>query len=244
MCTTGGTDCGWSLSEGQHSRAGQDGRLDSLPGPGDPGLGPTHRPPHRRHVPGRRPQRRPTPGGSGCVDRRHRHDRRQQGRRARLLQPGPAGPGDHCPGAILAKVWEEVGGRVLPPTRVKSCAATRTTRCGPRCGRWPGSCTSWTGAWSSPGCAAAAAAPGRPVDPKDRRPAQRRADPSQTRRRLAPDHPHAPGAPVVASDRQGDGAAGASDAFERFQPSGSDRLDERLMVQFVLVGVALGKVGD
>jgi len=32
------------------------------------------------------------------------------------------------------------------------------------------------------------AAPGRPVDPQDHRPAQRRADPSQTRRRLAPDH--------------------------------------------------------
>ena len=40
------------------------------------------------------------------------------------------------------------------------------------------------------------------------------------------------------------GAAGASDAFECFQASGSDRCGERLVVQFVLVGVALGEVGD
>src|SRR5215216_2237306 len=35
-----------------------------------------------------------------------------------------------------------------------------------------------------------------------------------------------------------------SDAFVGFQPSGSDCLDEGLMIQFVLVGVALGEVGD
>ena len=35
-----------------------------------------------------------------------------------------------------------------------------------------------------------------------------------------------------------------SDAFEGFESSGSDRLDERLIIQFVLVGVALGEVGD
>jgi hypothetical protein len=29
-----------------------------------------------------------------------------------------------------------------------------------------------------------------------------------------------------------------------FQPSGADRLDEGLMIQLVLVGVALGEVGD
>jgi hypothetical protein len=35
-----------------------------------------------------------------------------------------------------------------------------------------------------------------------------------------------------------------SDAFVGFQPSGSDRLDEGLMVQLVLVGIALGEVSD
>ena len=62
----------------------------------NPGVDPAQWPPHRRHVPGGRPQRRPRPRGPGRVDRRHRHDRRRQGRRAGLLQPGSAGPGDHC----------------------------------------------------------------------------------------------------------------------------------------------------
>src|SRR5215203_3183865 len=35
-----------------------------------------------------------------------------------------------------------------------------------------------------------------------------------------------------------------SHAFVGFQPSGSDRLDEGLIIQLVLVGVALGEVGD
>jgi hypothetical protein len=37
---------------------------------------------------------------------------------------------------------------------------------------------------------------------------------------------------------------GSSDAFKRFEPSGSDRLGERLVVAFVLVGVSLGEVGE
>jgi hypothetical protein len=60
--------------------------------------------------------------------------------------------------AILAKVWEEAGGQVFTTDQGESCATTRTARCGPRCARWPGSCTSGTGAWSSPDCAAVVAA--------------------------------------------------------------------------------------
>ena len=37
---------------------------------------------------------------------------------------------------------------------------------------------------------------------------------------------------------------GSSEAFEGFQPPGSDRVDELLVVLFVLVGVPLGEVGD
>ena len=40
------------------------------------------------------------------------------------------------------------------------------------------------------------------------------------------------------------GGAATSNTFVGFQASGSDRLDERLMIQLVLVGVALGEVGD
>jgi hypothetical protein len=71
--TGGGGEAG-RLSEGQYPRAGQDGCLDPLPGPGNPGVGPAQRPPRRRHVPGGGPQRRPRPGGPGRIDRRHRHE--------------------------------------------------------------------------------------------------------------------------------------------------------------------------
>jgi hypothetical protein len=41
--------------------------------------------------------------------------------------------------------WPRCGrrpaGGCSPPTTVKSSAMTTTTRCGPRCGRWPGPCT-------------------------------------------------------------------------------------------------------
>ena len=36
----------------------------------------------------------------------------------------------------------------------------------------------------------------------------------------------------------------ASDALERLEPAGADRFGERLVVPLVLVGVALGEVGD
>jgi hypothetical protein len=39
-------------------------------------------------------------------------------------------------------------------------------------------------------------------------------------------------------------ASGSSDAFEGFQPPGSDGCHEFLVVALVLVGVALGEVGD
>jgi hypothetical protein len=246
--TGGGGEAG-RLSEGQHPRTVKTGA--SIPTrTGNPGVGPAQRPPHRRHVPGGGPQRRPRP----------MRDRAALTAAIDMVATGKA-EGLVCYSldrlareitvqeAILAKVWEEAGGRGSPPTRARSCATTPTTPCGPRCGRWLGSCTSWTGAWSWPGCAVAvgsrpsgagmpaagplrvhhrtqaararpdragrrsphpSAAPGRPVNSQHHRPAQRRPDPSQTRRHLAPDHrrpgpPEDPVSPLLA-DRDPNGA--------------------------------------
>jgi DNA invertase Pin-like site-specific DNA recombinase len=129
--------------------------------------------------------------------------------------------------AILAKVWEEAGGRVFTTdqgevlrddpddpmrTAMRKMAGVMyeldrrlvvaRLRRGRRLKAERGGFAGGGSVTGSPPSASSSfptgrargrpphptAAPGWTVDPQDRRPAQRRADPSQTRRRLAPDH--------------------------------------------------------
>jgi DNA invertase Pin-like site-specific DNA recombinase len=63
--------------------------------------------------PERGPQRRPRPGGPGRVDRRHRPDRHREGRGLVCYSLDRLAREITVQEAILAKVWEEAGGRVV-----------------------------------------------------------------------------------------------------------------------------------
>src|SRR5260370_11868473 len=72
-------------------------------------------------------------------------------------------------------------------------------------------------------------------------------DPLQPEPELSPTPASSSTAPVAAAAprrRPPASPTGSSDAFDRFQAPGLDRLRELLVVPFVLVGVPLGEVGD